>query len=71
MVHETTGIFVRGGSILPILGHHRELSLLQALQESSIDFRVFLDREMYAAGRLYLDDGRSLDSEGCELELKF
>jgi alpha-glucosidase (family GH31 glycosyl hydrolase) len=56
------GTFVKGGSILPILAHKRELSLLNAIK-NNIKLEVYPDEENYAIGILYLDDGESLNHE--------
>ena len=53
------GTFIRGGSILPILAHKRELSLLKAIK-NDVKLDIYPDSHSYAIGILYLDDGESL-----------
>ena len=50
------GLYVRGGSIVPILEHKRELSLLRAI-DNPISLQVYLDESSSASGKLMLDDG--------------
>ena len=52
------GLYVRGGSIVPILEHKRELSLLRAI-DNPISLHVYLDDASSASGKLMLDDGLS------------
>ena len=52
------GLYVRGGSIIPMLDHSRELSLLRALH-NPISLHVYMDRDSSADGKLMLDDGLS------------
>ena len=56
------GTFVKGGSILPILAHNRELSLMNAIK-NNIRLDIYPDEQQYAIGILYLDDGESLNHE--------
>jgi mannosyl-oligosaccharide alpha-1,3-glucosidase len=53
-------VFMRGGSIVPILQHEGCLALLNCYQN---DFRlnVYPDANRQATGGLYLDDGLTLD----------
>jgi len=51
---------VKGGSILPILAHKRELSLLNAIK-NNIRLDIYPDSHNFAHGMLYLDDGESMD----------
>ena len=51
---------MKGGSILPILAHKRELSLLNAIK-NNIRLDIYPDSHNYADGVLYLDDGESMD----------
>jgi alpha-glucosidase (family GH31 glycosyl hydrolase) len=51
---------VKGGSIIPILAHKRELSLLNAIK-NNIRLDIYPDSHNFADGLLYLDDGESLD----------
>jgi hypothetical protein len=50
--------FIKAGSILPLLNHNKELSLLAAL-ENPLRLRVYLDEYGAATGTLVLDDGWS------------
>ena len=51
-------MFVRGGSILPILNHEGCLAILDCIN-NSINLEVYLDKDGKASGDLYVDDGRS------------
>lgn len=51
-------VFVRGGSILPILNHEGCLAILDCIS-NSIHLEVYLDKNGKASGDLYVDDGRS------------
>ena len=53
-------MFVRGGSIIPILLHDGCMSLLPCMM-NSIRLEIFLDKNGQAAGALYIDDGESYD----------
>ena len=57
-------IYVRAGSILPILDHQRKhYSLLNALGASKIKLQVYLEpRREQAEGYLILDDGMTTDT---------
>lgn len=51
--------WVKAGSIIPILNHQRELSLLRALV-NPLSLQIYLNpASMDATGRLFLDDGQS------------
>jgi len=50
------GLFFKGGSILPMLDHQRELSLMQAI-DNPMALEVRVDEKGEAAGKLTLDDG--------------
>ena len=50
------GLYIRGGSIVPVLNHTRQLSLLRAIDDP-ISLHVFLDSTSSASGKLVLDDG--------------
>ena len=50
------GLWARGGSIVPILQHKRQLSLLRAIDDP-ISLEIYLDQSENASGRLVLDDG--------------
>jgi alpha-glucosidase (family GH31 glycosyl hydrolase) len=69
------GMFVRGGSILPIKMHRGALSLLRT-KMNPIRLDIYLSTEGTATGRLYLDDGesfryqRSLEQALIEYEFK-
>ncbi len=53
------GIYVKGGSILPVKLHGGALSIMRTAM-SPIRLDVYLDSERaYAEGLLYLDDGLS------------
>lgn len=56
------GLWVKGGSILPILAHQRELSLMNALN-NNYRLDVYPNADNYAVGNLYLDDGDSFNHE--------
>ena len=53
-------IFVKGGTILPLLQHDGCLSILSCF-ENSITLEVYPDSENKAKGKLYVDDGESFD----------
>ena len=53
-------VFIRGGSILPILSHQNCLALLECYK-NPINLEVYLDEASQAAGSLYIDDGLSHD----------
>lgn len=66
---ELNGVYVRGGSIVPILQHEGALSLMQAF-ENPIELRIYLDSKFEAQGEIYLDDGESFDyRNACEKSL--
>ena len=50
------GLWARGGSIVPVLQHQRQLSILRAIDDP-ISLEIYLDQSENAAGRLVLDDG--------------
>jgi len=52
-------VFVKSGSILPILLHDDCMSILDCV-ENSIRVEVYLDQSGNAAGSLYVDDGESM-----------
>lgn len=52
------GMFMRGGSIIPMLMHNKQLALLRAINDP-IELQIYLDRDDQAEGLLYLDDGHS------------
>ena len=56
--HKEQGIFVKGGSIIPIKLHNFKLNLLRAFI-MPIRLDVYLDQHLKASGLLYLDDGES------------
>lgn len=63
------GIWVRGGSILPILQHTTEMSLLHALG-NDISLEVYPDANQFATGKLYMDDGQTFaHQKDCEKTL--
>lgn len=51
-------MWVKGGSIIPILNHLKELSLLRAIV-NPIKLEVYADSSKTASGSLVLDDGWS------------
>lgn len=51
-------IWIRAGSIIPILNHNRELSLLRAL-ENPIQLEIYTDKNGKGVGELVIDDGWS------------
>jgi len=53
-------VFVRGGSILPILQHENCMSLTPCIQ-NDISLEVYLDDNDEATGSLYIDDGESYE----------
>ncbi len=53
-------MFIRGGTILPILLHDDCLALLDCIK-NDIKLDVYLDQTNQAHGSLYLDDGTSFD----------
>jgi len=53
-------LFIRAGSVLPILRHQNELSLLEAIR-NPIGLELYLDERSNAFGQLYLDDGNSFE----------
>ena len=52
------GIFIRGGSIIPIKLHYGKLSLQRVLM-NPIRLEIYLDKNYEAEGFLYLDDGET------------
>ena len=52
------GLFVRGGSILPVSLHANRLSVLR-FKHRPIRLEVYPDRSGQAEGNLYLDDGET------------
>ena len=55
------GTYVRGGHILPILDHDKEMSLLEAFG-NSITLQVYLNHDAFANGYIYLDDGETVNN---------
>ena len=53
-------MFIRGGSILPILLHDDCVSLIPCMR-NDIRLEVYPDSEGNASGSLYLDDGSSFE----------
>lgn len=51
-------LFIRGGSIIPLLQHEGCLALLQC-KNNSISLEVYPDELGNAEGELYLDDGET------------
>merc|ERR1712187_1019460 len=53
-------VFIRGGSILPILLHEDCMALLPCIK-NPIRLEVYLDENDSASGSLYLDDGETYE----------
>lgn len=53
-------LFVRGGSIIPILQHDDCMAILACIQ-NEITLEVFIDQNGNSYGNLYLDDGESFN----------
>ena len=51
-------VFVRGGTILPILHHENCMSILKCINDP-IRLEVYLDENGEAEGKLYVDDGET------------
>ena len=51
-------MWIKAGTILPILDHRRELSLLRAIK-NPLALEIFVDEKQTAAGQLTTDDGWS------------
>jgi len=51
-------VFVRGGTILPILLHENCMALLPCMM-NDISFEIYPDSTGKATGTLYLDDGET------------
>ena len=64
------GLYIRGGSILPILNHTRELSLLRAIDDP-ISLHVFLDSSSSASGKLVLDDGLTTKNDKLVIDYSY
>lgn len=56
------GVWIKAGTIIPVLLHGNELSLLRAFN-NSIKLEVYLDSQSQASGKLVLDDGWSTKDE--------
>lgn len=54
------GIFVKGGTILPLLEHDGCMALLACIT-NSIQLEVYLDKEFASTGEMYVDDGETFD----------
>ena len=67
---EQQGIWVKGGSIIPILQHSTEMSLLQAI-DNPITLDIYLDKTNGdASGYIYMDDGQTFNyRDQCEKTL--
>lgn len=63
-------IWMRAGSIVPLLAHNNELSLLRAL-EHGIKLDVFLTSEQTAEGTVVLDDGWSTKPDKSSFRFSF
>lgn len=53
-------VFVRGGSVIPILLHEGCMALLPCIR-NPIRLEVYLDENDEASGELYLDDGETYE----------
>ena len=53
-------VFVRGGSVIPILLHEDCMALLPCIR-NPIRLEVYLDENDEASGELYLDDGETYE----------
>jgi len=51
-------VFVKAGSILPILLHDDCGSILECL-ENNVQLSIYVDQSGNASGSIYLDDGQS------------
>jgi len=65
------GIYVKSGTILPMLAHDEELSILRAFN-NPIELEVYIDVNRFdAKGRIILDDGLSTNAAFTEVLLKY
>lgn len=55
-------LYVKSGSIVPVLLHKKELALLRCIW-SPVELQIYLDDTGNAYGDLVLDDGLTVDSE--------
>jgi len=68
---EHIGVYVRGGAIVPILQHNRELSLLRAFNKP-IQLEVYLSPgRLSAHGNFVLDDGLTLSRDRVKVKVDF
>jgi len=63
-------VFVKGGSILPILLHDDCMALSQCYW-GKIRLEVYLDWSKRASGFLFTDDGVSVDAEHALVDFSF
>ena len=63
------GIFIRGGSIIPMFGRLRRSGTIMRIMDP-YSFLVFLDDNGYASGYFYIDDGVSWNFKDKEYILK-
>jgi len=54
-------LYVKSGSIVPILLHQKELALMRCIW-SPIELQIFLDNYGSAYGEIVIDDGLTVDS---------
>ena len=54
------GIFVLGGTIIPMLQHDGCMALMECIY-NEITLQVYLDANKTAYGELYLDDGETMN----------
>ena len=55
-------VFIKGGSVLPILGHEGCMALTKCIN-NTISLEVYLDSEGKATGEIYTDDGVSYNTK--------
>ena len=53
-------MFAKSGSIIPMKIHNNELSLLRTIN-LPISLEIYLDKNNYAIGYLYIDDGETFE----------
>jgi len=63
-------VWIMAGSIIPVLNHQNELSLLRAIN-NPIRLEIYLDEEGSAAGTLVLDDGWSTKLDHSSFTLNY
>ncbi len=68
--HKDVLYWIKAGSILPLLSHKRELSLLRAIK-NPIRLEIYCDLNQTATGSLVLDDGWSTKSNHSRFNFTF